>query len=285
MCISIRRRVLLIVNMPSRQASPSKGGPVSRQAFLTSDPSSATRRPSYGDLRLDLLGGFRLRVAQRPMALPIHAQRVLAYLSVYGRDAVCTRATLGNRLWPESDGEHARASLRTSLWRIGRADPRLVSAEQDMVRLGAAPRVDLHGALAQARRLTRRETPLADDDCNLAPLTAELLPAWDEDWLLLERERVRQLQLHALDALARRLRLQRRYSEAVDAALTAITIDPLRESAQGELIAAHVAEGNIAAAHRQLDNYARLLHAELGLRPSQSLTALLDAPRQGRREG
>ena len=29
---------------------------------------------------------------------------------------------------------------------------------------------------------------------------------------------MRQLQLHALDALARRLRLQRRYSEAVDAA-------------------------------------------------------------------
>jgi len=133
--------------------------------------------------------------------------------------------------------------------------------------------------------LTRQETPLADDDCNLAPLTAELLPAWDEDWLLLERERVRQLQLHALDALARRLRLQRRYSEAVDAALTAITIDPLRESAQGELIAAHVAEGNIAAAHRQLDSYARLLRAELGLRPSQSLTALLDAPRQEWREG
>jgi len=258
---------------------------VSRKALLISGPSSATRRPSSGDLRLDLLGGFRLHVAQRPMALPMHSQRVLAYLSVSGRDAVCTRATLGNRLWPESDGEHARASLRTSLWRIGRADPRLVSAEQDMVRLGAAPRVDLHGALAQARRLTRRETPLADDDCNLAPLTAELLPAWDEDWLLLERERVRQLQLHALDALARRLRLQRRYSEAVDAALTAITIDPLRESAQGELIAAHVAEGNIAAAHRQLDSYARLLHAELGLRPSQSLTALLDTPRQGWRGG
>jgi len=31
--------------------------------------------------------------------------------------------------------------------------------------------------------------------------------------------------------------------------------------------------------------YARLLHAELGLRPSQSLTALLDAPRQGWRGG
>jgi DNA-binding SARP family transcriptional activator len=261
------------------------GGPVSRKALLVSDPSPANRRPSPGDLRLDLLGGFRLRVAQRPMALPMHSQRVLAYLSVYGRDAACTRATLGNRLWPESDGEHARASLRTSLWRIGRADPRLVSAEQDMVRLGAAPRVDLHGALAQAHRLTRPETPLADDDCNLAPLTAELLPAWDEDWLLLERERVRQLQLHALDALARRLRLQRRYSEAVDAALTAITIDPLRESAQRELIAAHVAEGNIAAAHRQLDSYTRLLHAELGLRPCQSLTALLEAPRQGWRGG
>jgi len=94
MCISIRRRVLIIVNMPSRQASPSKGGPVSRQAFLTSDPSSATRRPSYGDLRLDLLGGFRLRVAQRPMALPMHSQRVLAYEGVMQKDKTIAQAHL-----------------------------------------------------------------------------------------------------------------------------------------------------------------------------------------------
>ena len=97
------------------------------------------------------------------------------------------------------------------------------------------------------------------------------LPAWDEDWLLVERERLRQLQLHALEALAVRLRKLRRYPEAIDAALRAKAIEPLRESVHAVLIDVCLDEGNIAAAHEYLRQYRQLLHAELDLEPSAQI--------------
>jgi hypothetical protein len=39
-------------------------------------------------------------------------------------------------------------------------------------------------------------------DLNRELNAADLLPAWDEDWVLIERERIRQLRTHALNALS-----------------------------------------------------------------------------------
>src|SRR5919198_1506328 len=76
-----------------------RGVPVSRPLVAVSTAASGSPDPAGASLRLDLLGGFRLRVADRPVVLPTHAQRVLAYLSVCTRaDAGCSRATIGDRL-------------------------------------------------------------------------------------------------------------------------------------------------------------------------------------------
>jgi DNA-binding SARP family transcriptional activator len=259
---------------------------VFRPLVVAARAPSGSTDAAAAPLYLNLLGGFRLQIADRPVVLPTHARRVLAYLSVCTDNGTgCARATIGDRLWPEADVNRARASLRTALWRIGRADRRLVLADEDVLRLGGALRVDLHATLGQATRLTRGDAPLRADDCAIAPLSMDLLPGWDEDWLLLERERVRQLQLHALDALSHRLRAVGRYSEAVDCALAAIALEPLRESARAALVAAHLAEGNVAAAHHQLDGYARLLWTELHLRPSPSITVLFTGEMRNPRGG
>lgn len=60
--------------------------------------------------------------------------------------------------------------------------------------------VDLHEVRAQARRVLRHELSTPDDVDDLC-LAGELLPDWYDDWVLIERERFRQLRLHALDAL------------------------------------------------------------------------------------
>jgi DNA-binding SARP family transcriptional activator len=246
-------------------------------------PAAVAPAPTGTKLRLQLLGGFRLEIAGTRVGLPTHAKRVLIYLAVNSRaQAGCARRTLADRLWSEADGERGQASLRTALWRIRQADRRLLAVEQDSLRLGSAVQVDLHSALDQAGRLLKHDTVLRPADTVIAPLSTKLLPGWDEDWLLLERERVHELQLHALDALAARLRRLGCYSEAVNAALTSIAIDPLRESARSELIVAHLAEGNVAAAHRQFEDYATALWAELRLRPSPTLATLLTGSERGR---
>jgi two-component SAPR family response regulator len=74
----------------------------------------------------------------------------------------------------------------------------------------------------------------------------DFLPGWYDDWALMERERIRQRLLHALEAVSRRLARAGDYAGAVEAAMLAISAEPLRESAQRALIEAHVAEGNLA---------------------------------------
>src|SRR3712207_7767400 len=71
---------------------------------------------------------------------------------------------------------------------------------------------------------------------------SEILPDWYDDWLLMEREVHRQLRLHALESLAARLAQDARYGEAVDAALSAIAGEPLRESAHRTRSEEHTSE-------------------------------------------
>lgn len=114
-------------------------------------------------------------------------------------------------------------------------------------------------------------------------LTDDILPGWDEDWLQLERERHRQLRIHALEALSRRLTAAGRFGAAIDVAYRAIAAEPLRESAWCALIRAHLAEGNRSVASHQLGEYRRLLADELGLDPSEAIEALLTPATDGRR--
>jgi hypothetical protein len=103
----------------------------------------------------------------------------------------------------------------------------------------------------------------------------DLLPGWYDDWALMERERIRQRLLHALEALSVRLISLGRYGEAVDAALLTVGADPLRESAQRVLIEAHIAESNLVEARRSYLAYRDLARRELGIEPSSELLALL----------
>lgn len=96
-------------------------------------------------------------------------------------------------------------------------------------------------------------------------------PGWSDDWVLLERERLR---MHAWEALSAKLVHAGRHGEAVEAAHEAIRVDPLRERAHVALIRAHAAEDNVveALAYRRFE---RSLADEPGLAPSARLTALV----------
>jgi len=106
--------------------------------------------------------------------------------------------------------------------------------------------------------------------------TGDLLPDWyDDDWLLLERERFRQLRLRALDALCARHLRAGRSGEALDAGLLSLAGEPLRESAHRAVIRVHLADGNAVEALRQYRLCCRLLHDQLGIEPTQQLLDLI----------
>jgi two-component SAPR family response regulator len=132
-------------------------------------------------------------------------------------------------------------------------------------------KVDVHAYRRNAERLLAEQSDLPRERAHLMARNCELLPGWDETWLLLAREQLRQLRLHALEVSGRRLAEQGHYPEAIDVMLMVIAEEPLRESAQAALIEAHLCEGNAIEAHRQFDRFAALLWEELRMRPSPEL--------------
>jgi DNA-binding SARP family transcriptional activator len=103
----------------------------------------------------------------------------------------------------------------------------------------------------------------------------DLLPGWYDDWTILERERLRQRLLRALESLSALLSRAGRHADAVESALAAVCAEPLRESAQRALVEAYLAERNECEARRALCDYRDLLARELGVAPSADLTALV----------
>lgn len=222
--------------------------------------------------KLHLLGGFSLSVAGDTVSVPMHSRRVLAYVSLYrSHDYSCDRSVLAERLWPEATTDHARASLRTALWRIRQASPDLVEVQQETVSLAPTVEVDVQSVRETADRLLTESDGEQPDSQRLLLSSGELLPGWDETWLVLAREQLRQTRLHALERYAARLKRAARYPEAIDIMLTVIADEPLRESAHGLLIEIHLSEGNTSEALRQFEICAELLWRELGLRPSREL--------------
>ncbi len=221
--------------------------------------------------RLRLLSGFRLEHHGTAVTLSAAGQRLLALLSVRGAMA---RTAVAGTLWPEATERHAHGSLRTTLWRLGHAGFPLVESRTDRLALANTVDVDVRSFVAWARRVLARAT--SDDDLDTAAVHGgDLLPGWYEDWVLFERERLRQLQLHALEDAALQLCESRRYGTAIDVALRAVRLEPLRESANRTLITIHLHENNGFEAIRQFRTFRRLLNAELGVEPSPQLRALI----------
>lgn len=230
-----------------------------------------------GGTRLFLLGGFELHEGAAAVALPTASQRVLAFLAL--RERQVSRSAVAGTLWPETTEARAAANLRSALWRLRApgSGAALVDATSTHLALGGGVWVDVREAGQLAARLLAggdRDLVVAVD---VRSFCGELLPDLWDSWLVVERERVRQLHLHALERLSEDLVGRGRHAHAVMAAMAAVEMDPLRESANRVLIAAHLAEGNRVDALRQFGAYRRLLADELGLAPSAELVRLAGA--------
>ncbi len=227
--------------------------------------------------QLNLLNGFELRHDDRAVNVPTNVARVLAFLALRSRPQ--HRTTVAGTLWLDSPEERAAANLRTALWKARRVDRDLVVSQGSYLKLGPTVEIDLDAMVARAHQLT--EDPTAEIDPATSPdgLSDELLPEWYDDWVLLERERLRQIRLHSLEALCTRLSTLARHGLAIEAGLAAVRAEPLRESAHRAVIRAHLAEGNAGEALRQFDELAKVLRENLGIVPTAATRDLVAALR------
>lgn len=226
---------------------------------------------------IELLGRVSVSHAEGRCGVSVGAARLIAYLALHPGDH--DRQRIAGTLWPDSPDARAAGNLRSALWRLNALPVELVDVDRCWVALRPEVLVDVRLLSEWAARLIsdcRHPDDLASVPWDVGGV--ELLPGWQDDWLLLERERVRQRLLHAMECMARELIGLNRCAEAVEVALVATSADGLRESAQRILITAHLAEGNHSEARRCFDEHRELVARELGVRPSTSLSALVDAP-------
>jgi DNA-binding SARP family transcriptional activator len=227
--------------------------------------------------RVALLDGFALERSSGGATaavtdLPRCAQRLIAHLSLCGRPG---RSAIAGQLWPDVPEEHAHGSLRSALWRVQKAVPGLVEASGGALGLTDGVRVDVRDFTDWARRVLDPHTAADGIEAPDVAFPGELLPGWYDDWVLIARERLRQLRMHAFEVLADKLADAGRYGEAVQAAYAAVEIEPLRESAHRTVLRVHLAEGNAGEAVRAYKAFRDLLADELGVAPSALMDDLM----------
>ena len=219
-----------------------------------------------------LIDGFELRRDGAPVELPPSAQRLIAYVGL--SDHPVLRPRVAGSLWLDTTDRQALGNLRSVMWRLRRSGLDLIETVGEQLTLRPDVTVDVRAHLELARRLVAG-SPIAEVDSGELEQTGELLPDWYDDWVLVERERYRQLRLHALERLCVDLTRAGRFARAVEVGLLAVAEEPLRESGHRALIRAHLAEGNAGEALRQYRVYARALREELGLDPSRHMDDLV----------
>jgi DNA-binding SARP family transcriptional activator len=228
--------------------------------------------------RVRLLDGFTVQLPGAGPGtvpdLPRAVQRLIAHLSLAGRPA---RRAIAGSLWPDVTEEHAHGSLRSSLWRVHKVAPGLITASGGTLSIAPDVLIDVHELTEWARRAMDPSCAMDGITTGDLDLPGELLPGWYDDWVLLERERLRQLRMHALEALAEKYAAAGRYGEAVQAAQAAVRAEPLRESAHRSVVRLHLAEGNLAEAVRAYESFQAMLADEIGVAPTQQMCRLVDS--------
>jgi TolB-like protein/Flp pilus assembly protein TadD len=244
---------------------------------------------AMANVKLALLGGFELRLSTG-QAADLSGQKdraLIAFLAVAASESH-PRERLAGLLWSERGDQQARDSLKQSLMRLRRcfgvADAALLRADRQSVALDrGAIGVDVltferlvhHGtidSLAQAATLYRGD---------LLDGIAVRDPAF-EDWLLVERQRLRQLFERALRTLMSQALAAADRDQAAAAARRLQQLDPLSEAACRTLMQIHADEGQAAQAIKLYDGLRDRLYREFGVQPERDTLALCDRIRQRR---
>ena len=127
--------------------------------------------------------------------------RLIAFLALH--PGPHDRHVIAGMLWPDASEPRAVGKLRSALWRLNALPVPLVDVDRSSVALEPQVLVDVRLLSDWAARVISGNH--CTDDFAHTPwdlIGLDLLPGWPDDWLLLERERIRQRLMHGLENMA-----------------------------------------------------------------------------------
>ncbi|MFO7697740.1 MAG: BTAD domain-containing putative transcriptional regulator [Anaerolineae bacterium] len=233
-------------------------------------------------LNVSLLGDFSISLDETPVtdvASP-RLQSLLAYLLLH-RGAPQSRAHLAYQFWPDTTEAQSRTNLRNVLHHLRRAlpdaDAFLDATVQTLHWRSDTPlTLDVACFEAALARASRPDDPAAVRQAleqSIALYRGDLLPSCYDDWILPERERLRQAFQTALKGLIQLLEEEQDYEAAIAAAQRLLQHDPLQEAAYRGLIRLHALNGDRAAALRVYHTCTTVLERELEVEPGAATRA------------
>jgi predicted ATPase/DNA-binding SARP family transcriptional activator len=247
-----------------------------------------------GELQLMLLGKPRYTFTDAPTNAPAvdflykKSLALLAFLASTRQPQ--SRETLAGMLWAEMPEEHARANLRKVLTdlRHGLA-PFLTITRQAVAFNGAAPyALDVEAFETKLRALKSAGDPglLGESTIQQLSEAVELYtgdfmdgyyihdaPAFEE-WVTLQREHFRQLQLTALHTLAKYHTARGAYTPGIAFTGKLLALEPWHEESHQQMMLLLALTGQRSAALHQYEMCRDILEKELGVVPSRDTTAL-----------
>jgi TolB-like protein/DNA-binding SARP family transcriptional activator/Flp pilus assembly protein TadD len=245
---------------------------------------------AVSDLEISLLGGFcvrsgtdgRIELAGRKDCA------LLGYLAV-SPGVPFSREKLATLLWGDSGDRQARDSLKQALLRLRRSlspvsSTPLVTNRQSVTldRDSVTVDVGLFEQLLSDATLEAMERAIALYRGDLLDGIQVRDPAF-EDWLLVERQRLRGLAVEtATELMMQSLRAGRR-DRAAAAARRLLSLEPLHEAACRTLMRLHADRGERSQALKLFEGLRDRLEQELGVAPEPETIRLCRSIR-GRRE-
>jgi DNA-binding SARP family transcriptional activator len=236
------------------------------------------------NLEIKLFGRLQIDTPSRTVGQPLRqrAERLLVYLLLHRRTHL-RREQVAFSLWldlPESEAlatfRRALSDLRSHLpgWEGG--DWVLVTPRDIQWNASAPFQLDLD----EFERLARQATP---NSLHAAAslYSGDLLPEFDDEWIVAERERLRGVQLEILSRLVAHHRAVHEFSLALECAQTALALDPLAENFHREVISIRYETGDRAGALAAYDRLCIQLRDELGVEPMPETYKLAQAIARG----
>lgn len=233
-------------------------------------------------LHINLLGGFQLFSGETPVRdieIP-RLQSLLAYLLLHS-GVPQSRTHLAFMFWPDSTESQAHTNLRNIMHKLRQAVPNADAFFHiDRQTLSWKPStqdapwtldvLDFERAIGEAEQ-TRDAAAASRALARAVKMyRGDLLPGCYDEWLLSERDRLRQAFLKALERLVDLQEQERDYDAAIDTAQHLLRHDPLREATYRRLIRLYATGGDRAAALRIYHSCSTVLERELAAQPSKA---------------
>jgi DNA-binding SARP family transcriptional activator len=239
-------------------------------------------------LEVRLLGQFDLRIDGHRVELPSRpAQSLFAYL-VLSSGTAHRREKLAGLFWPDANESNARSNLRHALWRIRQAvgvdrrpDCGKLLADNVSITFERQPGcwVDVLALEAGSGAEASPEDLLA----SLAVYGGELLPGFYEDWVLLERERIKAVFDRKLQRLLEQLIAAKNWPVVLEWGERWIALGQFPEPAYRALMTAYAGLGDLSSVASVFQRCVAALRDELGIEPSEQTREAFELLRGGLR--